>query len=180
MDDVLATRAATAPDAPAINALVNSAYRGESSRAGWTTEADLLGGQRVDVERIEEIIATPGSVILIHERDGAPIACVLLERTSDTQCYLGMLTVKPALQGDGIGRRMLDAAERWAIEAWESRVMHMTVITLRTELIAWYERCGYRRTGKRQPFPYGDERFGRPKRPDLVFEVLTKALDGQD
>ena len=176
MDNVLSTRPATAADAFAINDLVNSAYRGDSSRAGWTTEADMLGGQRVDVERIEEIIATPDSVILIHERDGSPIACVLLERRSETQCYLGMLTVKPTLQGDGLGRRMLDAAERWAIEVWSSRVMHMTVITLRTELIAWYERRGYRRSGKREPFPYGDERFGLPKRPDLVFEVLTKPL----
>jgi len=162
-------------DVGAIVTLVNSAYRGDSSRAGWTTEADLLGGQRVDAERIAEIINTQDTVILLHERDGAPVACVLLERTGD-ECYLGMLTVKPTMQGSGLGGQMLDAAERWAVDKWSTRSMQMTVIAQRVELISWYERRGYRRTGERKPFPYGDERFGLPRRPDLVFEVLTKVL----
>jgi len=171
----LITRQATTADAPALVALVNSAYRGDSSRAGWTTEADLLGGQRVDVEGLTETIARPGSVILLHERDQVPVAGVHLERTGE-DCYLGMLTIRPTMQGAGLGRQMLEAAERWAMEHWSSRTMHMTVIVQRTELIAWYERRGYRRTGERKPFPYGDERFGLPKRDDLVFEVLRKSL----
>jgi ribosomal protein S18 acetylase RimI-like enzyme len=154
---------------------VNSAYRGESSRAGWTTEADLLGGQRIDADRLSAMIAAPGSVILMLGEDDAPVACVHLERTGD-DCYLGLLTVRPTLQRAGLGRRLLDAAERWAIEQWSSQSIHMTVIVQRVELIAWYERHGYHRTGERHPFPYGDERFGLPQRADLEFEVLRKPL----
>lgn len=171
----MTTRAAAAADAPALAALVNSAYRGDSSRAGWTTEADLLGGQRIDVERLAETIAAPGNVILLHERDQVLVACVHLERTGD-DCYLGMLTVRPTMQRSGLGRQLLEAAERWAVEQWGSRSMQMTVIVQRIELIAWYERHGYGRTGERRPFPYGDERFGLPRRADLAFVVLSKPL----
>jgi ribosomal protein S18 acetylase RimI-like enzyme len=175
MTSGLSTRPATTADAPALAALVNSAYRGDSSRAGWTTEADLLGGQRVDVDGLTETIARSSSVILLHERDRVPVACVHLERTGE-DCYLGMLTIRPTIQGAGLGRQMLEAAERWAMEHWSSREMHITVIVQRTELFAWYERRGYRRTGERKPFPYGDERFGLPRRDDLAFEVLRKPL----
>lgn len=168
-------RAATASDAPALVDLVNSAYRGDSSRAGWTTEADLLGGQRVDVEGLAETIATPGNIVLLHEREWVPIGCVHLERTGE-DCYLGMLTIRPTMQGTGLGRQVLEAAERWAVEHWSSRSVHLTVIVQRTELVAWYERRGYVRTGERKPFPYGDERFGLPRREDLAFEVLRKRL----
>jgi GNAT superfamily N-acetyltransferase len=169
------TRPATTADVPALVGLVNSAYRGESSKAGWTTEAELLDGQRVDGEGLTDAIARPGSIILLHERDHLPVACVHLERTGE-DCYLGMLTIRPTEQGAGLGRQMLEAAERWALEHWSSRTMHMTVIVQRTELIAWYERRGYGRTGERRPFPYGDERFGLPRRNDLAFEVLRKRL----
>ena len=173
--DRISMHLATPEDASALVALVNSAYRGESSRAGWTTEADLLGGQRVDVEGLTATISTPGNVILVHEQHSEPIACVHLARTGE-DCYLGMLTVRPTAQGTGLGRKLLEAAERWAIDHWSSRSMHMTVIVQRVELIAWYERHGYTRTGESKPFPYGDERFGLPKRGDLAFEVLSKAL----
>jgi ribosomal protein S18 acetylase RimI-like enzyme len=172
---VLPLRAATPADIDALNVLVNSAYRGDSSRAGWTTEAHLLGGQRTDRERLDELVRTPGHVLLVHDDAGRIDACVLLERTGDA-CYLGMLTVRPVLQGRGMGRQVIDAAERWAIERWSSQRMHMTVLVQRTELIAWYERRGYRRTGERKPFPYDDERMGLPRRPDLEFEVLSKPL----
>jgi ribosomal protein S18 acetylase RimI-like enzyme len=169
------TRPATTADVPPLVALVNSAYRGDSSKVGWTTEADLLDGQRVDVEGLTETIVRPGTVILLHERDHALVGCVHLERTGQ-DCYLGMLTIQPMAQGAGLGRQMLEAAERWALEHWSSRTIHMTVIVQRTELIAWYERRGYHRTGERKLFPYGDERFGLPRRDDLAFEVLRKPL----
>jgi ribosomal protein S18 acetylase RimI-like enzyme len=175
MVNALTTRPATAADAPALVALVNSAYRGDSSRAGWTTEADLLDGQRIDVGTVIETIATRGNVILLHEQDHILVACVLIERTGE-DCYVGMLTVRPTAQGTGLGHRLLEAAERWAIEQWSSRSMHMTVIKQRLELIAWYERRGYSRTGERKPFPYGDPRFGVPRRDDLEFDVLCKPL----
>jgi GNAT superfamily N-acetyltransferase len=175
----LAIRAALEADAAALTAFVNSAFRGDSSKAGWTTEANLLDGQRVDVDRLAETIATAGNVILVHEQDGLLLGCVHLQRTA-ADCYLGMLTVEPTRQGCGLGRQLLEAAEQWAVEQWSSRMMHMTVLLQRPELIAWYERRGYRRTGERKPFPYGDERFGLPRRPDLVFDVLRKPLARAD
>jgi len=170
-----ALRLATASDVPAVVALVNSAYRGESSRAGWATEADLVGGIRIDEERLATEIATEGSVVLVHEQDCAIIACVHLERRGP-HGYLGMLTTKPTLQARGTGRRMLESAEAWAAAHWQAQEMHMTVIVQRASLIAWYERRGYARSGQTKPFPYGDERFGLPKRPDLAFYILKKPL----
>jgi ribosomal protein S18 acetylase RimI-like enzyme len=178
-DAPLDVRCATAADAPALEALVNSAYRGDSSRAGWTTEADLLGGQRVDVDGLRALIGRGavdgGAVVLVHEDGAGLAACVELEPRG-SGCYLGMLTIRPTAQAGGLGRRLLAAAERYAASRFGTREMQMTVIAQRTELLAWYERRGYRRTGERRPFPYDDPRFGLPKRPDLEFIVLSKAL----
>ncbi len=186
----LALRAARREDAEALSALVNSAYRGDSSRVGWTTEADLLGGQRTDPDALRESIAqgeTMGDrVLLVHEAvqpsgpaggSAAPAidACVQLERHGD-EAYLGMFTVRPTLQGGGLGRRLLAGAEQDARRRWGVTAVHMTVIAQRAELIAWYERRGYRATGETAPFPYGDARFGEPLRPDLHFVVLRKVL----
>jgi GNAT superfamily N-acetyltransferase len=169
---------ATAVDIDAIVALVESAFRGESSRAGWTTEADLLDGRRTGPDEIAAILANQDQRVLV-ERDagGALQASVVLKRDGG-RTWLGMLTVRPTLQGSGIGRRVVGAAEAWARQHWQSRCMRMTVIVQRLELIAWYERRGYRRTGETAPFHYGDERFGLPKRPDLSFVVLEKDLEG--
>ncbi len=168
-------RLAAAADVPALVALVNSAYRGESSRAGWATEADLVGGLRIDEERLATTIGTDGHAVLVHEDEGVIVACVHLERKGPNG-YLGMLTTQPTLQARGTGRRMLEAAEAWAAEHWQSQEMHMSVIVQRDTLIAWYERRGYVNSGERRPFPYGDERFGVPKRPDLEFFILKKPL----
>lgn len=168
-------RPATAADVPALVALVNSAYRGDSSRAGWTTEADLLDGVRIDEARMASAIATADQAVLVHERDGAVVACVHVRREA-AGGYLGMLTTSPTMQGQGLGRRMIAAAEAWAVAQWQSARMDMTVIALRTELIGWYERRGYASTGLRKPFPYGDERWGVPRRDDLEFVVLRKEL----
>ncbi len=177
-DRLLTLRPATGADAVALAHFVNAAYRGESSKAGWTTEADLLGGQRVDAAGLRALIGTPGNVVLLHEPAGVILACVALEKRGD-DCYLGMLTVSPVHQAAGIGRGVLQAAEQYAREHFAATRMTMTVIAQRTELIAWYERRGWRRTGRFEPFPYGDERFGLPRRPDLRFEVLEKRVDGR-
>lgn len=168
-------RLATADDVAAVVALVESAYRGDVSRKGWTTEADLLDGQRTDPLGVAELIAKSGSCLLLGERGSELLACANLERRDDI-AYFGMFSVRPDLQGSGLGRTMLAEAERMAREDWQCREMQMTVISVRDELIAWYERRGYRRTGRYSPFPYGDERFGIPKRDDLRFELLVKAL----
>jgi len=171
----LTFRDARVPDVAAVVALVESAYRGDASRAGWTTEADLLDGQRVDVLGVSDIVSHRSSRILLAEAGGELLACCHLEKQGRA-CYFGMFSVKPTQQGSGIGQRMLQEAERVARDDWKCRVMEMTVITVRDELIAWYVRRGYRRSGKYKPFPYGDARFGIPKRDDLRFELLTKEL----
>lgn len=168
-------RAARSEDVDALLRLVESAYRGDASRKGWTTEADMLDGQRTDRAGVEEIIAKPASRVLVFERGARLLACCHIEKLGD-ECYFGMFAVDPAEQGGGVGKRALREAERAAREDLGCRAMQMTVITLREELIAWYERRGYRRTGIHKPFPYGDARFGIPKRDDLRFEILAKPL----
>jgi ribosomal protein S18 acetylase RimI-like enzyme len=173
-------RAATHADTPALVALVESAYRGEASKQGWTTEADLLDGRRTGADDIEACIARPQSRIVIAEHTtaaGAPelLACAHVA-VEDGAGYFGMFSVRPNLQGTGIGKAVLNEAERIVRDEWKVPTMRMTVIDVRDELIAFYERRGYRRTGIKKPFPYGDERFGVPKRDDLRFEVLEKTL----
>ncbi|GGK70578.1 GNAT family N-acetyltransferase [Streptomyces flaveus] len=171
----LTFRDATDADVDALVALIESAYRGDSSRTGWTTEADILQGQRTDPEGVLEVIKSPDSRLRTVERDGTLIACCQLEHRGD-HAYFGMFAVSPAQQGGGLGKVILAEAERYAREIWGAAEMHMTVITAREDLIAWYERRGYRRTGQMTPFPYGDERFGIPQRDDLQFELLVKPL----
>ncbi|GHF69943.1 N-acetyltransferase [Streptomyces mashuensis] len=168
-------RTATPADVPALVSLVESAYRGDASRAGWTTEADLLDGQRTDAEGVLEVVQRPGSRVLVVEQDGEPVACCHVEHRGD-HAYFGMFAVRPAAQGGGLGKVVMAQAERLARSEWGAPEMHMTVIRQREELIAWYERRGYRRTGRTSPFPYGDERFGVPLRADLEFELLVKDL----
>ncbi len=174
-DQSIQFRAADHRDIPALVDLVTSAYRGDDSRAGWTTEADLLDGMRIDGERIQADLDRDRSRILIAERDGEMLACAHV-MDEDGAGYFGMFAVRPNLQGAGLGKRMLAEAERVAHEDWALPVMRMTVIDIRDELIAFYERRGYRRTGIRKPFPYGDARYGLPKRDDLRFEILEKPL----
>lgn len=177
--DELSFRAATEADVDAIVALVESAYRGESSRAGWTTEADLLDGRRTGPDEIGEYLARPRSLILLAERAGDLLACAHVAE-EDGAGYFGMFSVRPTLQGNGLGKRVLAEAERIVRETWRLPAMRMTVIDSRAELIAFYERRGYRRTGVFKPFPYGDARFGIPRRDDLRFEVLEKRFAPED
>ncbi len=175
----LTFRTATHDDVDAIVALVESAYRGDASRAGWTTEADLLDGRRTGPDDVAACIDAPRSVILLAERAGAggsaPVACAHVA-DDDGAGYFGMFSVQPGLQGGGIGKRLLEHAERFVLERWSLPVMRMTVIDVRDTLIAWYARRGYRRTGVFRPFPYGDTRFGIPLRDDLRFEILEKVF----
>jgi ribosomal protein S18 acetylase RimI-like enzyme len=183
-------RPATTADVPAVVELVQSAYRGESSRAGWTTEADLLDGIRTDAATLDAVIADPRSQLLLlaapvtgpGPRPAADagggedlLACCHI-RDDGGRAYFGLFAVRPGRQGGGIGRAVLTEAQRLAVQRWGAREMWMTVIAQRHDLIAWYERLGFGLTGETRPFPYGDERFGRPKRADLEFAVLAKPL----
>jgi ribosomal protein S18 acetylase RimI-like enzyme len=169
-------RRATAADLPALHALIERAYRGDSARAGWTHEADLLGGQRTDRAALEAILADPEQRLYAAEVDGALAGCVSLQRKRGGVAYLGLLTVDPERQAGGLGRAVLAAAEERALTDLGATRVEMTVIRQRPELIAWYERRGYALTGEERAFPYGNERFGRPAVPDLVFVVLDKRL----
>jgi len=167
-------RSARLDDAAAIVALVNSGYRGDASRAGWTTEADYLVGKRTDEAEVRELIANPDSTMLLCIDGDAIVGSVHLHREG-AAAYLGMFVVRPELQGRGIGRLFLSAAEEAVVRSWRSSHIYMTVITLRTELMAYYERRGYRRTGRFEPFPIEDKR-STPLVDNLRFEVLEKVL----
>ena len=153
---------ATLANAIELTQLVNSAYRGDSSQKGWTSEAHLLGGIRIDEPTMIKYLQDPYITILKYTNDdGHIIGSVYLEVKKD-KLYLGMLTVSPTLQANGIGRQLLHEAERFAHEV-SCSIIYMTVITTRHELIQWYERRGYRATGEILPFPE-DTKFGVPNR----------------
>ena len=165
---------ATIADVKEINVLVNSAYRGESSKIGWTTEADLLDGIRVDEERLVDFIQKKDSMLLKYMDDeNKIIGCVHLEKHG-YKLYLGMLTVSPEFQGRGIGKEMMKEAEVQA-KAVNCSAVYMSVITDRRILLEWYIKHGYKNTGVKKPFPSHDKRFGLPKKP-LEFILLVKSI----
>jgi len=170
-------RDATSRDVDEIVALVESAYRGESSKAGWTTEADILQGQRTDREAVASIVEAPDALVLLgtYPANAEILACCQIE-CRGIAAYFGMFAVRPGLQGGGVGKALLAEAERRARDNWNADHLEMTVIAQREDLIAWYLRRGYRKTGENRPFPYGDERFGLPLRDDLEFCVLSKPV----
>lgn len=160
-------------DIQEIEKLVNSAYRGDSSRKGWTTEADLLGGIRIDEEALKELMQSQNSEIYIHKQDSRITGCVNLILKREV-IYLGMLTVDPMLQNSGIGKQILQYVEGLAKKR-SFKEIEMTVISKRTELIAWYERHGFKKTEEKRPFPMNNPKFGLPKT-DLEFIVLRKLI----
>ena len=164
---------ATTQDIPELNILINSAYRGESSKKGWTTEEHLLGGIRTDEANLGELLQKEDVTILKYTENNQLIGSVYLEKQGDT-LYLGMLTVSPELQGGGVGKKLMQAAEDFARNARLSKIS-MTVISVRSELIAYYERRGYKSTGETKPFPMSDPKFGLPKQ-FLEFIIMEKAI----
>jgi ribosomal protein S18 acetylase RimI-like enzyme len=170
-------RPADIADVPALHALIESAYRGESATKGWTHESYLLGGQRTDPESLSTIINSPLSAMLIAEGESSIAGCVQISNAGKGLGYLGMLAVDPALQAAGLGSLLISAAEAALAHNYGCSRVEMTVINLRTELIAYYERRGYAATGEMRPFPYGDERFGVPQSQNLDFVVLEKEIE---
>lgn len=165
---------ATEADIPAINHLLNSAYRGETSKQGWTTEAHLIAGEtRTNEASLKQVMEQYGSVFLKYTNSQQQtIGCVNLQQHGE-KLYLGMFSVEPQLQGSGIGKQLLQAAEEYA-KALHCTAIYMSVITVRTELIQWYERNGYKDTGERKFFKE-DELTGRHLQP-LEFMILEKEV----
>lgn len=169
-------RDAVTVDIPGLHRLIESAYRGEASRAGWTTEADLLDGQRTDPEDLADILADPKQALLTAWRGENLVGCVLIADRGEGTGYFGMLSISPTLQGGGLGRRLVEAAHTALADRFGARRVCISVFPQRETLIAWYERLGYRPTGATLPFPYGDPRFGLPRRDDLYFVVMEHEL----
>ena len=168
-------RVADPSDGPAIVRLVDSAYRGDSSRAGWTTEADLLGGQRTDLDAVDDLVRADDSQIVLLLVDGELMACCHLALEQADTAYFGLFAVRPDAQGAGSATAVVAEADRRA-RAWGASRLRMTVISARVDLLAWYHRLGFELTGATEPFPYGDERFGIPAVPDLEFVVLERPI----
>jgi ribosomal protein S18 acetylase RimI-like enzyme len=167
--------AATSADLPALHALVERAYRGETARAGWSHEADLLTGDRTSVAELQSFLDA-GDYLLVWRDGGTIRACVRLVQLGTELVYLGMLTVDPGSQGEGLGKRLLAEAESFAREELGAARMEMQVFTRRRELLSFYERRGYGPTGERRPFPYAEWPRAGALFDDLEFVVLEKPL----
>ncbi len=149
----LTTRIAQPSDAPAVRALIESGYRGESARAGWTNEADLLEGDRTTPAEIAAMIAAPEKRVLLAEQDGALVGTVTITDLGHGLAYMGLLCISPTLQAGGLGRALVGEVEQLAVREFGADRMELIVVDVRAELIAWYERRGYVRTGELRPFP---------------------------
>lgn len=165
----LLIRVAAVPDLSRLHPVIERAYRGDEARLGWTHEADLIEGRRIEGATLDAILASPADRLLVAERDGAIVGCVQVTGKEGGVAYLGLLCIDPALQAAGLGRQLITAAETMARSAFAARLVEMTVIERRAELIAYYERRGYARTGERRPFPIVLD-------PPLEMVVLAKEL----
>lgn len=150
---MLTYRTATPADAPAVRALIESGYRGDSARKGWSNEADLLGGDRTTPEEVAAMIAAPEKRVLLAEEQGALVGTVTVTDLGNARAYMGLLCIDPERQAGGLGRAMVREVEQLAVQVFAARVMELIVVDVRTELVAWYERRGYGRTGVLRPFP---------------------------
>lgn len=166
----LTIRPAALVDLPRLHPVIERAYRGDSARIGWTHEADLVQGERTDLEALSGIVADPASDLLIASDGDTPIGCVQVVNRGGGLAYLGLLCVEPGIQAGGIGRRLVAAAEAHAQTVFGARTMEMTVIDRREELIAWYERLGYARSGETRDFPIALD-------PPLFMSVLVKPIE---
>jgi predicted N-acetyltransferase YhbS len=171
----LQIRPARPGDAEVLVTLIRSAYRGDTSRAGWTSEADLVEGDRISAGQVRAMTERSGSLMLVAQNQAGIVACCQLENRGAGLVYFGTFAVSPVDQGAGLGRQLMAEAEYQAVTAFAASRLEMTVLAQQDKLIAYYERRGFRRTGETRPFP-ADPRYARPLRDDLYFVVLVKHL----
>jgi predicted N-acetyltransferase YhbS len=165
----LQLRPASRADLPLLHDLIESAYRGDSARAGWTHEADLIEQPRTSVAELQALLDAPDELLLIASQGATIVGCVQVSRRAEAVAYLGLLTVTPALQAAGLGKTIIAAAEQQAASRFGARTLELSVVSLRPELIAYYERRGFAATGERRPFPV-------PLDPPLELIVLRKPI----
>jgi ribosomal protein S18 acetylase RimI-like enzyme len=169
MNHTVTVRTASPADLSRLHPVIERAYRGDSAREGWTHEADLLSGERIGDATLQAMIADPAQILLIAEQGDVALGCVSLTARGDGLVYLGLLCVDPTRQAAGIGKAIIAAAEKVSRDVLDADRIEMTVIDSRVELIAYYERRGFARTGERRPFPVAVE-------PPLGMVVLEKAI----
>lgn len=165
-------------DADAIAKLVNSAYRGDASRKGWTTEADLLDGLRTTTQDVAKIIKRHDAFVLIGVLKDEVVACMCCEwqnLAGNNAAHFGMIAVKPALQNKGYGKLLLKAAEAMTLREWRVVGFYLTVISTRHELIDFYERLGFKKTGEFKDFPHNPEMW-QPKVENLNLLYMAKLV----
>jgi ribosomal protein S18 acetylase RimI-like enzyme len=172
---LIVCRRAVASDAGNLVELIKSAYRGDASRSGWTSEADFVEGDRIDTDQVLSVIDSDDSCFLTLERAGEIVGCCHIQDRGEGTTYFGTFSVRPTLQGKGFGDRLLGEAEREASVAYAATELEIAVLGQQERLIEWYERRAFRRTGDTRPFP-SDGKFARPLRSDLYFVVLKKNL----
>jgi len=172
-------RKALPSDYAEIIDLANLAYRGrENAVASWNVEKGIVGGQRLDNSLLkDELAAKPDGALLIYrdEEDGPLLGTAWLNPESNDVWSMGLLTVRPELQNQQLGRRLLAAAEEYARDRGANRI-RIGVLHVRDTLITWYERRGYQATGETEPYPYDDHRFGTPLRENLHFLIMEKTI----
>jgi GNAT superfamily N-acetyltransferase len=160
---------AGAADAAAIKPVIERAYRGEAARGGWTHEADLMAGERIPMPELLALTAAEDTRLMVAWQGDVPVGSVTITNKGDGTAYLGLLSVDPDLQAGGLGRQLIAAAEAEARAAFGALTMEMTVIDRRPELIAWYERRGYARSGELRPLIVAGN-------PEMTMVVLTRAI----
>lgn len=166
----LPMRPARPEELEALAALVHEAYRGRG--AGWTTEADVVGGLRTTPQELAAVLGREDLLLLVAEDEDGLLACCQLEDRGAGLAHFGTFAVRPTTQGGGTGRRVLATAAELAVERFGAHTLELSVLEVRTELIAWYERQGFERTGERRPFPWPE----KLKVPGLGFVVLARPL----
>ena len=187
--NALFLRQAKSDDVDALKQLLDRCYRQDE---GWTNEADLVGGIRITDSELTSVIADPKHYVFLYpqtetgnregQETGELLGCIAVdmqENTDKSRAYIGMFAVHPELQGHGVGHEILQAAETFATRHLQSRdqpsCLTMSILSHRPELLAYYERRGYKLTGVTMPFPE-DGNNGEPKRQDLQLLELEKTV----
>jgi ribosomal protein S18 acetylase RimI-like enzyme len=146
-------RIATLDDATQLQAMVQSAFRAEDSRKDWTADMKLGASFRIDVEEITTQITKPDGAILVATDNSTLVASIEVSKRSADLARLSMLAVDEHHQRGGIGRRVLAYAEDYCQRTWGVKKLGLNALSTRRELILWYIRHGYRKTGELTPFP---------------------------